>query len=293
MTHNVLFLNRLFYGQLGNEFKVRRSSSLQFTHPGPVVIDDAKLSEVSALSRSSSIYSGFIRSQCSEISRMNSCRVCLGCCRIRVASCLIGMISIAISVVTICCLLSVSGNLSKDIQTVVAAPITSLVLFQIATAMLLIIGVLIDTHFLMVPFLLNSIVHICLAVGIAISVLFSSGEVKKLYGPHYEGFELFGVDENCELIDRIRSEQRSCSFSRSSFRISIHCCCRLREDSFELLAKMIVIICLVALALYVWFTAVVGMTIMLIRDKRRLGYDHQDDFDTTRGGIERISSSVI
>ncbi|EYC39174.1 hypothetical protein Y032_0671g1378 [Ancylostoma ceylanicum] len=184
MTHNVLFLNRLFYGQLGNEFKVRRSSSLQFTHPGPVVIDDAKLSEVSALSRSSSIYSGFIRSQCSEISRMNSCRVCLGCCRIRVASCLIGMISIAISVVTICCLLSVSGNLSKDIQTVVAAPITSLVLFQIATAMLLIIGVLIDTHFLMVPFLLNSIVHICLAVGIAISVLFSSGEVKKLYGPH-------------------------------------------------------------------------------------------------------------
>ncbi|RCN31622.1 hypothetical protein ANCCAN_22588 [Ancylostoma caninum] len=170
---------------------------------------------------------------------MNSCRICLGCCRIRVASCLIGMISIAISVVTICCLLSVSANLSKDIQTVVAAPITSLVLFQIATAMLLIIGVLIDTHFLMVPFLLNSIVHICLAVGIAISVLFSSGEIKKLYGPH------------------------------------------------------IIIICLVALALYVWFTAVVGMTIMLIRDKRRLGYDHQDDFDTTRGGIERISSSVI
>ncbi|EPB66754.1 hypothetical protein ANCCEY_14156 [Ancylostoma ceylanicum] len=189
MTHNVLFLNRLFYGQLGNEFKVRRSSSLQFTHPGPVVIDDAKLSEVSALSRSSSIYSGFIRSQC-----------------------------------TICCLLSVSGNLSKDIQTVVAAPITSLVLFQIATAMLLIIGVLIDTHFLMVPFLLNSIVHICLAVGIAISVLFSSGEVKKLYGPHYEGFELFGVDENCELIDRIRNRDHLLG-GASALRV-VHCCGR-------------------------------------------------------------------
>ncbi|ETN77018.1 hypothetical protein NECAME_00544 [Necator americanus] len=85
---------------------------------------------------------------------------------------------------TICCLLSVSSSLSRDMQNVVSAPIASLVLFQIATAMLLIIGVLIDTHFLLVPFLLNSVLHICLAVGIAISVLFSSGDIKKLYGPH-------------------------------------------------------------------------------------------------------------
>ncbi|KHJ85428.1 hypothetical protein OESDEN_14846 [Oesophagostomum dentatum] len=170
---------------------------------------------------------------------MNSCRVCIGCCRIRVASCLIGMISIAISVVTICCLLSVSGSLSKEVQASITAPIASLVLFQIATAMLLIIGVLIDTHFLLMPFLLNSVVHIFLAVGVAITVLLSSGDVKRLYGPH------------------------------------------------------IFITCLVALALYAWFTVVVGMTILLIRDKRRLGYDHQDDFDTTRGAIDRISSSLM
>ncbi|KAK6746660.1 hypothetical protein RB195_000123 [Necator americanus] len=231
------------------EIKVRRSSSLQFTPTDSVVIDDAKLSEVSGLSRTTSACSSNIRTQFTYLFGMNSCNICLGCCRIRVASCLIGMISIAISVVTICCLLSVSSSLSRDMQNVVSAPIASLVLFQIATAMLLIIGVLIDTHFLLVPFLLNSVLHICLAVGIAISVLFSSGDIKKLYGPH------------------------------------------------------IIIICLVALVLYVWFTIVVTMTIILIRDKRRLGeyfgnattysYDHQDEFDTTRGAIDRISSSVI
>ncbi|PIO66299.1 hypothetical protein TELCIR_11992, partial [Teladorsagia circumcincta] len=33
----------------------------------------------------------------------------------------------------------------------------------------------------------------------------------------------------------------------------------------------IVIVCVVALGLYLWFTSVVAMTIALIRDKRRLG----------------------
>lgn len=148
------------------------------------------------------------------------------------------MLSIAISVVTMCCLLSASGNLTEEVQSMVTAPITCLVLFQIATAMLLIIGVLIDTHYLMGPFLLNSVVHVCLAVGVAVAVLVSASDVRRYYGPH------------------------------------------------------IVIVCFVGLALYVWFTAVVGMTVMLIRDKRRLGYDHQDDFETSRP-IERISSSVI
>ncbi|VDO74795.1 unnamed protein product [Haemonchus placei] len=41
--------------------------------------------------------------------------------------------------------MSVSGNLSAEVQSMVTAPIAGLVLFQIATAMLLIIGVLIDT----------------------------------------------------------------------------------------------------------------------------------------------------
>ncbi|KAK6013386.1 hypothetical protein OSTOST_21300, partial [Ostertagia ostertagi] len=138
----------------------------------------------------------------------------------------------------ICCLLSVSGSLSKDVQSVVTAPVASLVIFQIATAMLLIIGVLIDTHYLLIPFLLNSIVHICLAIGVAVTVLVSASDI--------EG-----------LADHT-----------------------------------IVIVCVIALVLYLWFTSVVAMTIALIRDKRRLGYVHNDDFDTTRP-FDRISSSVI
>ncbi|CAJ0602998.1 unnamed protein product [Cylicocyclus nassatus] len=189
--------------------------------------------KVSALSRTSSVYSSY-QSQCSDTSSMNSFHHCLGCCRLRVASCFIGMISIAISVVTICCLLSSSSNLSMEVQSMISAPITGLVLFQIATSMLLIIGVLIDMHLLMMPFLLNSVVHICLAIGIATTVLLFSEDVKKLY-----------------------------------------------------------VVCMLGLALYVYFTMVVAMTISLIRDKRRLGYDHQDDFDTRGGAFDRISSSVI
>ncbi|VDL75335.1 unnamed protein product [Nippostrongylus brasiliensis] len=220
-------------------FQVRRSSSQELPTLPPLTIDDSKLSEVSALSASSSIsINSHLHSQGSVSPKMNTVRSYMGCCRLRVASCLIGMLSIAISVVTMCCLLSVSGSLSEEVQSVVTAPITCLVLFQIATAMLLIIGVLIDTHYLLVPFLLNSVIHICLAIGVAITVLVSSNDIRRYYGPH------------------------------------------------------IVIVCIVGFALYIWFTSVVAMTIMLVRDRRRLGYDHQDDFETSRP-IDRISSSVI
>ncbi|WKY07403.1 hypothetical protein Q1695_007111 [Nippostrongylus brasiliensis] len=219
--------------------EVRRSSSQELPTLPPLTIDDSKLSEVSALSASSSIsINSHLHSQGSVSPKMNTVRSYMGCCRLRVASCLIGMLSIAISVVTMCCLLSVSGSLSEEVQSVVTAPITCLVLFQIATAMLLIIGVLIDTHYLLVPFLLNSVIHICLAIGVAITVLVSSNDIRRYYGPH------------------------------------------------------IVIVCIVGFALYIWFTSVVAMTIMLVRDRRRLGYDHQDDFETSRP-IDRISSSVI
>ncbi|VDM78934.1 unnamed protein product [Strongylus vulgaris] len=140
--------------------------------------------KVSALSRTCSIYSNQTRSQCSDYSRMNGCNPRIGMCRIRVASCVIGLVSVGISVVTICCLLYVSGSLSEEVQIIVSAPISGLVLFQIFTALLLIIGVLIDTHYLLVPFLLNAVVHICIAIGIATMVLLSSGDVKRLYGPH-------------------------------------------------------------------------------------------------------------
>uniref|UniRef100_A0A912MSR6 MARVEL domain-containing protein n=1 Tax=Haemonchus contortus TaxID=6289 RepID=A0A912MSR6_HAECO len=218
--------------------EVRRSSSLQFPLSSPIIIDDAKLSEVSALSRSSSIYSSNNQSQYSVNPKMHKCRAYVGCCQLRLASCLIGMLSIGISVITICCLLSVSGNLSAEVQSMVTAPIAGLVLFQIATAMLLIIGVLIDTHYLLVPFLLNTVVHVCLAIGIATTVLISANDIRRVYGPH------------------------------------------------------IVIVCAVGLALYVWFTCVVAMTIALIRHKRRQGYDHQEDFETSRP-IDRVSSTVI
>uniref|UniRef100_A0A0K0DNU3 SSD domain-containing protein n=1 Tax=Angiostrongylus cantonensis TaxID=6313 RepID=A0A0K0DNU3_ANGCA len=81
----------------------------------------------------------------------------LGHCRIEVASCIIGMFSVAISAITMCSLLMTSGSLSSKVQSLVTAPITCLVLFEFATAMLLIIGVLIDAYYLMMPFIFTKL----------------------------------------------------------------------------------------------------------------------------------------
>ncbi|VDM58533.1 unnamed protein product [Angiostrongylus costaricensis] len=87
-------------------------------------------------------------------------------------------------------------------QSLVAAPVTCLVLFEFATAMLLIIGVLIDAYYLMMPFVLNTlfvgvstnmneilvlrfqVVNVCLALGVAVVVVNSSGKIRLLYGPY-------------------------------------------------------------------------------------------------------------
>ncbi|KAE9419082.1 hypothetical protein Angca_000631 [Angiostrongylus cantonensis] len=203
--------------------KIRRSSSLQAPTFEAMKVDDIQLSEVTVQSAPSNLYRSHPnRSQCNENARINS--VCLGHCRIEVASCIIGMFSVAISAITMCSLLMTSGSLSSKVQSLVTAPITCLVLFEFATAMLLIIGVLIDAYYLMMPFVLNTVVHACLALGVAIAVVNSSGQIRLLYGPY------------------------------------------------------IVIGCFLVIILYVWFTSVVVMTIIFIRDQQRRRYGRKDHF---------------
>ncbi|PAV89772.1 hypothetical protein WR25_22429 isoform D [Diploscapter pachys] len=64
-----------------------------------------------------------------------------------------------------CTLLTASTSLSKEWQDLISLPITCAVLFQSASSMLLIVGVLIDTYSMLIPFILNCIVHIVLCVG--------------------------------------------------------------------------------------------------------------------------------
>lgn len=56
-----------------------------------------------------------------------------------------------------CMILTLSGGLSREMQTSMTLPLSALVLYQTATAMLLIIGVLIDSHSLLMPFLVNCV----------------------------------------------------------------------------------------------------------------------------------------
>ncbi|CAI2351595.1 unnamed protein product [Caenorhabditis sp. 36 PRJEB53466] len=156
--------------------EVRRSSSLH--NPTSLTlqpIDDTKLSEVSALTSSSSFFSVVSAppSQASFSHTMVRYRCCFGTCRLRVGACVIGIACILISILSLCSLLTVSTSMTSDAQSFLTTPIV-LSLLQFATSMIMIVAVLTSFHYLLIPFMLT-----CSANLLALIVLCSWAVVRR------------------------------------------------------------------------------------------------------------------
>ncbi|CAD6190740.1 unnamed protein product [Caenorhabditis auriculariae] len=218
--------------------EVRRSSSLQIVHPPGPPIDENKLSEVSAISASSSFFSLYSadNSALSFQSAMVRYRCCFGSCRLRVGACAIGVVGMGISILALCTMLSLSAEMSEEMQTQLTAPVV-LALLQFASAMLLIIGVLIGCHFLLAPFILTC------------------------------GASLFA----CVLA--------------SAWAV-------VRRHSLPPSVLPMVLLTATGIGLlYLWFLAIITMTFVLIRDRKRMGYGDESDIENRN--FERASSSIV
>ncbi|UMM31386.1 hypothetical protein L5515_012883 [Caenorhabditis briggsae] len=139
--------------------EVRRSSSLHNPESNFLPIDDSRLSEVSALTPSSSFFSVFSspvspKPPSFATSAMARQRCCFGACQLRVGACAIGVACILISILSLCSLLSVSTTMTSDAQSFLTTPIV-LSLAQFATSMIMIVAVLTSFHWLLFPFLLS------------------------------------------------------------------------------------------------------------------------------------------
>uniref|UniRef100_A0A1I7X7V5 Small integral membrane protein 38 n=1 Tax=Heterorhabditis bacteriophora TaxID=37862 RepID=A0A1I7X7V5_HETBA len=64
-----------------------------------------------------------------------------------------------------------------------------------------------------------------------------------------------------------------------------------RSELRRTYCPVVIIIVAAVVIFYLWCTIIISMTFMLIRDKKRYGYDPEEDFETR--GMERISSSFI
>uniref|UniRef100_A0A1I7TQ07 Transmembrane protein n=2 Tax=Caenorhabditis tropicalis TaxID=1561998 RepID=A0A1I7TQ07_9PELO len=176
-------MSRFVYAVLPKqENQVRRSSSLHNPEINPFPIDDSKLSEVSALTPSSSGFFSVLSNQSNQqptrkpsISNtaMARYRCCFGTCRLRVGACVIGIACIIISILCLCSLLSVSTNMTSDAQAFLTTPIV-LSLVQFATSMILIVAVLTSFHWLLVPFLTS-----CVSNILAVIVLCAWGVLRR------------------------------------------------------------------------------------------------------------------
>ncbi|CAB3405726.1 unnamed protein product [Caenorhabditis bovis] len=142
--------------------KVRRSSSLHNVGgEATLQIDETKLSEVSALTPSSSYFSVKSPSPSSYVYTANMARYrcCFGACRLRVGACVIAVSCIIISILSLCSLLSISGQMESEDQTILTPPIV-LSLIQFAASMILIVAVLTSCHILILPFVASCILNL-------------------------------------------------------------------------------------------------------------------------------------
>ncbi|CAJ0565936.1 unnamed protein product, partial [Mesorhabditis spiculigera] len=173
---------------------IRRSSSLQFPPDtenncvklpnSPTQID---LLNTKTATISSSLYTlTQISESASAINLytiMARYRCCFGFCRLRVGGCVVGGLAIGLSIFTLCVILSLSHQLSKGLQDIFILPIVCTSLYQIASAMSLIVGILIENHLLILPFIANVVIQILLHMALTIIFLISSNHSESIVFP--------------------------------------------------------------------------------------------------------------
>ncbi|CAJ0936338.1 unnamed protein product, partial [Mesorhabditis belari] len=183
--------------------EIRRSSSLQFPMesehcmPLPTSHTQIDLLNTKTATISSSMYT---LTQISEsASAMNlytimaRYRCCFGFCRLRVGGCVIAAFSICMSVITLCLILSLAHQLTKGFQDIFLLPLVCTSLFQVASAMSLIVGILIENHLLILPFIANIIIQILLHMALTIIFLITSNHSDNIIYPLLAFFSIFIV----------------------------------------------------------------------------------------------------
>ncbi|KAI1716846.1 hypothetical protein Ddc_10219 [Ditylenchus destructor] len=112
-------------------------------------------------------------------------RCCCGLCRLRVGSFIIAVFSILYPLAVIVCL-AFNGDWLNDTQKkLLLIPIIVLMVVQLSTSTLMVIGLFSDSHYLMLPFQFSCVINMMASMGLGIILLISTDRSNTQFYPAF------------------------------------------------------------------------------------------------------------